>query len=292
MHILSLRNAILHADILPASAGGLARLDWLGEGAPKQVLRALALPPGAPPPTPSQLACFPLVPWSNRIGNGGFEFEGRRVPLQPNRAGEPCPVHGDGWQYPWEVLAHSDSDVLLALDRRHGEPYSYEALLRYRLDEAALVVTLTVTNTGSQRLPFGLGLHPWMVRSEGVLLQAAAGAVWTRGANGLPVERIDVPAEWDFNSLRALPAAALDNVFEGWDGSARITWPDTGLTLTITADMSRYIVYAPPAAGFFCFEPVDHSINAHNLPGGPQQNGLSILDPGATLSRSVNFAVS
>ena len=47
----------------------------------------------------------------------------------------------------------------------------------------------------------------------------------------------------------------------------------------------------PPGKDFFCFEPVDHPINAHNLPGGAQANGLTVLAPGQDLRRTVRFAV-
>jgi aldose 1-epimerase len=55
--------------------------------------------------------------------------------------------------------------------------------------------------------------------------------------------------------------------------------------------MGYYILYAPVDKDFFCFEPVDHAINAHNLPGGAARNGLSVLAPGQTLSRRVSFRV-
>ncbi|MFL6675225.1 MAG: aldose 1-epimerase [Massilia sp.] len=292
MQVISLRNGSLHAEVLPSAAGGLARLDWIAGGAAQPVLRGLDLAPGASPPTTSQLACFPLVPWSNRIGSGGFVFEERPIALSPNRPGEPYPIHGDGWQYPWTVHAQSATGASLLLDRRAGAPFSYLARLRYVLVNEALQVSLEVTNTGKAALPFGLGLHPWLPRTGKAMLRAPAGTAWTRGADGLPVEEIDVPGHWDFNALRELPRDAVDNVFGRWDGQAEVFWPESGLRLGIVADMSYYILYAPVGAGFFCFEPVDHAINAHHLPGGPVRNGLTVLAPGQTLKRQVSFTVA
>ena len=288
---VTLRNAHLHAQILPHIGGGLARLDAVDNGVLRPVLRGLDLPSGSPSPTPSQLACFPLLPWSNRIGGGGFTFEGRHIALSRNRAGEPCPIHGDGWQQDWEIGAQSGTSVQLMLDRSHGEPFSYRAQLNYTLQGACLEVALDVRNCGDRTLPFGLGLHPWLPRTDGVMLRARAGAVWQRGADGLPSKPIDIPQEWNFDALRRLPSGVIDNVFEGWDGQADIVWPESGMRLHIGADMGYYIVYTRPGADFFCFEPVDHLINAHNLPGGPAQNGLSLLAPGQSLARTVKFAV-
>ncbi len=290
MQLVTLRNAHLQAQVLPAVGAGLARLDILRGGAPRALLRGLE--PGGGAPIASQLACFPLVPWSNRIGTAGFEFEGRRIDLVPNRVGEPCPIHGEGWQQPWRVTANTDASVELILDRRGGFPFAYEAQLRYALDGPALDVRLEVRNCGDATLPFGLGLHPWMPRSEGVMLRAAALSTWRRGADGLPVEQIAIPEGWDFSSLRGLPADGIDNVFSGWDGVAEMVWPESGQRLLISADMGYYIVYTRPGADFFCFEPVDHMINAHNLEGGPALHGLSLLASGQSLVRSVRFDAS
>jgi aldose 1-epimerase len=288
---VTLRNAHLHAQVLPHIGGGLARLDAIGDGPMRPVLRGLDLPAGSPMPIPTQLACFPLLPWSNRIGGGGFTFEGRRIALSPNRAGEPCPIHGDAWQQSWEIGAGSDTSVQLQLDRSHGAPFSYRAQLRYTLEGACLEVALEVRNCGDHTLPFGLGLHPWLPRSDGVMLRARAASVWQRGDDGLPSASTAIPLEWNFDALRRLPSGVIDNVFAGWDGQADIVWPESGTRLQISANMGYYIVYTRPGADFFCFEPVDHRINAHNLPGGPEQNGLSLLAPGQSLARTVRFTV-
>ncbi|WP_426106066.1 aldose 1-epimerase [Massilia sp. TSP1-1-2] len=291
MDVVTLRNAHLHAQVLPAIGGALARLDALAGGHPRTLLRPCELPAGAPDPTPSQLACFPLVPWSNRIGDGGFHFDGRRIDLAPNRAGEPFPIHGEGWQQPWQVVSRSNTSVALLLDRGGQSPFSYVARLCYALRGPLLEVTLEVRNDGNYALPFGLGLHPWLPRTEGVLLRAAARSVWRRGEDGLPSEPTDIPIEWDFSGARPLPEQAIDNVFSGWDGVAEIFWPESAQRLKITADMGYYIVYTRPGADFFCFEPVDHMINAHNLEGGPVRHGLSVLAPGQSLTRTVRFEV-
>ena len=291
METVTLRCGALHAEVLPDAAGGLGRLDWQRGGESHALLRPYVQAPGAPLPTTSQLACFPLVPWSNRIDPDGFVFEGRKLTPAPNRPGEPCPIHGDGWQHPWRVGAQSASSVSLQLDRRDASPFSYVARLRYLLFDHALRVTLEVTNTGKAPLPFGLGLHPWLERRPGVTLRALARGTWTRGALGLPEEPIAVPPEWDFSAVRALPSNHVDHVFRGWDGRAEVHWPDTGVSLAIEADMDYFILYAPVDRDFFCFEPVDHAINAHNLPGGAARNGLTVLAPGQTLSRRVSFRV-
>lgn len=269
----------------------MSRLDWIGGGAPVPVLRPYAGGADDAAPRPNQLACFPLVPWSNRMA-AGFSYGGQRYDIAPNRAGEPLPIHGEGWQHPWTVAFQSASQVLLMLERRAGAPFSYRAALEYALRGNALVVTLDVSNTGALALPFGLGLHPWMPRTPGTTLSAAARAVWMAGADKLPAHAQAIAPAWSFERERELPDGAIDNVFEGWDGKARIHWPDSGLHLEIAADAAYYIVYAPAGADFFCFEPVDHVINAHNMEGGPARHGLTVLAPGQRLRRTFTFTVT
>lgn len=292
MQVISLRCGGLRAEVLPEAGGALARFDLLRDGAVLPVLRPLKLGAGGAPPAPSQLACFPLLPWSNRIAPGGFLWEERLVAPAPNRAGEPCPIHGDAWQQSWQVLAQSAAGVVLTLDRRQGEPFSYQACLRYVLEQGALRVTLEVTNSGAHALPFGLGLHPWLPRGAQTMLRAPAGAVWRSGPDRLPKDKTAIPPHWDFSHWRSLPEEGVDNAFTGWNGQAEVRWPEAGLTLGIEADMAYYILYAPPGADFFCFEPVDHAINAHNLDGGAVRNGLTRLEPGKTLKRHVSFTVT
>jgi aldose 1-epimerase len=289
MHTILLRNAYLQAEILPAVAGGLSRLDWHGGGEPRQVLRAAATGQGLPLPTTSQMACFPMLPWCNRIGGGGFPYGGRFVALAPNRPGEPFPIHGDGWQFAWQVGAQSDQAVTLTLDRSDGTPFAYTARLHYQLDGSTLRVELEVRNAGDSALPFGLGLHPWLPRTKDVMLRAPARATWRRGSDGLPDFPIPLPSEWDFTEFKALPGDSIDQIFSGWNGQADIAWSD--LRLSIKADTRYVIVYAPAGADFFAVEPLSHAINGHNLAGGPEGNGLVALAPGEALSKHVAFEV-
>lgn len=282
---LQLGNGRLQADVVPQAGGGLGRLDWLGGASPQPLLRPLATDTQEVP-LPSQLACFPLVPWSNRMAPFGFAFDDRRHVPAPNRAGEPCPIHGDGWQQAWEVMSHTPDSALLRLKRHAASPFSYDAALRYALEGDALVVELEVRNAGKYALPFGLGLHPWLPDPQGARLQARASQVWLAGADKLPSMRGPLPPDWNFVDPARLPEHGVDNVFDGWDGTAHVTWPARGVGLSIEANMDYFILYAPPGRDFFCFEPVDHPINAHNLPGYP---GLSILAPGASLRRRVVF---
>lgn len=291
--MLHLSHAHLRARILPEAGGALAGFDYR-KGASRMPLMRSFEPPATPSdqaPDPNQLACYPLLPWSNRIAHGGFEVDGHRVKLAANRDDDPYPIHGSGWQRVWQVLSHDDREARLVLDEQSADAYAYHAGLHYVLHEDALEVALEVTNAGARVLPFGLGLHPFFPRHRDTTLQAPAAQVWLNdGHSPLPTERVEVPPAWNFDHPRLLPDG-LNHGFQAWSGNAMIGWPSHRLHLQVDADVDAFVLYTPPGGDFFCFEPVDHAINAVHLPGGATANGMTLLAPGSGLARRFVFRV-
>ena len=261
--------------VTPENGGGIARFDALVTGrAPVALLRPWD---GAGP-----LGCELLIPWSNRISGGGFEFDGRFHAVEPNVAGEALPIHGDGFQKPWRVAGKTATEIELILDDGAIGPYRYVASIVYELQDGALNATLTVENRAPIRLPYGLGFHPWFPRHAGTLLQANAERVWLEDERHLPTGTAPVAAypAWDFSKGAPLPDCWINNGFDGWDGSATILQPEDGIALSVQASplLDVFIVYSPsPDAGFFCFEPVSHPVDAHH------GEGLTVLEQGESM---------
>jgi aldose 1-epimerase len=283
----------LTAEIVPSLGGGVARFDLLHEGRCIEVFRPW---PKGGTDDPNALGLYVLVPWSNRISGPGFSFGGQFHPIAPNFAGEPCPIHGDGWLSSWAVSSNDDRFVRLEHDADGPGPYHYRASLEYTLDAAGLIIRLGATNRAAIPLPFGLGFHPWFPRTPGTQLLAPAKSVWLEDARHLPTERVSIASreEWDFSLPRPLPSDWINSCFIGWGGHAQILWKDRGLALDVEASppLSGYILYSPSArARFFCFEPVSHAVDAHNLPPGPEAHGLATLSPGAMLTTECRFRV-
>ena len=291
MHTIRIGNRWLAAEIAPENGGGLTRFDWVGDGEPLRVFQPAVASVAAARADPEALACYALLPWSNRIG-GGFSYQGRAVRLPRNRADEPWPIHGEGWLAAWRVVEAGDDGVALELDRTRGVPYAYRATQTYRLREGTLTIRVEIENRGPLRMPFGLGLHPFLPREAGLTLAASAEGVWLRGADGLPGAHVPVPAWWSFRGASPLPASLIDHAFTGWPGAATLIWPARRLRLDIAADAGCFVLYTPVDEGFFCFEPVDHPINAVNLPGGGEAHGMTGLAPGERLARQFSFAVA
>ena len=106
------------------------------------------------------------------------------------------------------------------------------------------------------------------MREADTELSAAAGGLWLSGDDWLPVRHVPAPPAWQFGVAYPMPATIVNHAFTGWSGQAAVVWPKRRLSLTIAADTDYYVLYTPPGEDFFCFEPVDHPINAMNLAGG------------------------
>lgn len=239
------------------------------------------------------LACFPLVPWSNRITHGGFEQDGIFHPIRTNRKEEPYPIHGDGWLQPWKVIDHTADRLKFMLEssRFDGNPYRYISTQEFILLPNGMSITLDVIHLGDKPLPYGLGLHPYFVRNAETRLRFSATGVWLSGDDPIPtVHTHDFPATWDYNESSLLEGPLIDNCYTGWDGEAVIDYPDRGYSVVMTsADCHGYsLLYRPPNQACFCLEPITHPIDAFHMPGRP---GLVSLSAGQTLTLRANFLI-
>jgi aldose 1-epimerase len=244
---------------------------------------------------PRALSSSPMVPWFNRISNGGFNFGGKFHPIEPNDPLEPVPIHGDGWISPWEVVEKKPDRVVLKLRSRAIPPFDYEATQTLTLVGGTFHMELALRHLGAMPLPYGLGQHPWFVRTTGVTLKAKATGIWLEQPPAFPpkTEPAPIPEKWDFSTARPLPDDFIDNGYAGWDGRAEIAWTDRGVAVDVEADSAtRYFhVYSlNKDSPVFCFEPVTHPNNAFGKPGTPEANGLRVLAPGATTSLLSSFA--
>ena len=238
-------------------------------------------------------ACFPLVPWSNRISRGGFVQDDKLYPVLPNRPGEPYPIHGDGWLQPWTVKAQGDQHVVLHLESNcfQGGPYHYEATLTCMMADAELNLTLTVTHLGDAPLPYGLGLHPYFLRTDAARLTMPCDGVWLSGDDPLPVAHVEpLPATFDYRRPAPLTGPLIDHCLTGWTGKAHITYPEDRLQLELEMrDCNGYVLlYRPPQGNFFCMEPITQPIDAFHLPGRP---GLRTLTKGEFMTLEATLTV-
>jgi aldose 1-epimerase len=259
--LLLLRAGDLSLELAPQAGGSIAR--FFAHGV--DLLRPTAASTLASG-RGNESACYPLVPFSNRIANGRIAFDGESFDLQPNWPGLRHPMHGDGWARPWQV-AQSDSnssELVYEHDGASGWPLRYRASQIFRLSPEALTVQFALENLEARPVPGGIGLHPFFVRDEDSSLSFKARRVWLADAEVLPTKLVEVPENWDFAAPRRVADVALDNCFTGWDGKAEIVWPRRGLRMGLEASepFRNVVVYTPPGRPFFCVEPVSHANGA------------------------------
>ncbi|OYX81830.1 MAG: aldose epimerase [Brevundimonas sp. 32-68-21] len=268
------------ATLRPELGGAVTALSWRG----RDVLR----PTPDDADGPLQTACFPLVPYANRIDGGRFEFEGRQVHLNPTPGFEPHALHGDGWRRPWRLEARDDRSAILVLEHDRGDwPWRWSARQEVGLDEAGLRISLSVTNMDDAPMPAGLGLHPCFVRPEDGRLMLEAEAVWRVDERLIPMAlgSPDTVFDWT-DGPRIEDAPFVDNAYAGWNGIARIADEARMVTLEASANVGWAHVYAPRGAGFVCVEPVTHRPDALNARTG-EASGLIVLQPGETAAMSL-----
>jgi aldose 1-epimerase len=288
--LLTLSSGPLTLQLVPPLGGSIARLDYrspAGERIP--CLRGVEGKSGSP----LDHASFPLVPFSNRIRGRRFVFRGREVVLRPNLAGDPSPLHGQGWLAPWDVETEAAAQAELVFRHPAGEwPWAYEARQHFALDADGLTAILSCTNRSGEPMPCGLGHHPYFPCTGDTLLDTRVGYAWTIDDDVLPVEKVPAEGRYDLRDRRVC-GQGLDNGFGEWDGLARIATPGLPFRIHLSSPDARFFqIYSPASGGFFVAEPVGHANAALNAPEECwPELGLRVLAPGETMSLSMRIDV-
>ena len=285
-----LRSGALKLHLLPGVGGSIARFDRIVGGQRQALLRGTDRDYAGV----LDMACFPLVPFCNRIQAGTFQCDGRVVRLTPNMAPDPSPLHGQGWLSAWQVESAREDHATLAFRHEADEwPWDYEARLSFDLDPAGLTVRLACRNHSDARMPCGLGLHPYFPCDARTVLDTRVECVWTVDEHVLPVAREAAEGRYDLRR-RGICGQALDNGFGGWSGAAELAWPDEGLSLRLSSPGCAYFqVYAPREGGLFVAEPVQHANAALNEPQEEWESlGVVTLDPGQERTLLARFDVT
>jgi aldose 1-epimerase len=288
--LLILSTGALELAINPSAGGSISSLDWIDGGAPFPILRKC----NSCHENVLEAASFPLVPYVNRIRGGHFRFRGRDVRLAPNMAGDPSPLHGQGWLGPWTVENVDGSTAKLSFHHAAGEwPWDYRAEQHFRLDDAGLTLVLTCRNLSDDPMPCGLGQHPYFNCGPDTRLDTRVDHAWTIDEHVLPVEMVAATGRFDLAD-RAVCGQDLDHGFGGWGGAARISDPAWPFDVEMSSPDARFFqLYSPASGGIFVAEPVSHANAALNAPEGEWPDlGLRVLEPGEAMSLEMRLQVT
>jgi aldose 1-epimerase len=289
---ITIANGTARLAVVPTSGSGIARY-WTEAGARQIDWLRPTTPEALAERDPTGLACFPLVPYSNRIRNGCFRFAGELIAMPRSETREAHAEHGHGWVSPWTVVARSADR--LTTEYRHAAdswPFTYSARQIFQLAETALHVRIELRNDDRRPMPCGIGLHPYFPRDPDSRLFAEVEGMWRNDPDTLPVEHISPPAPQNPARGLAIDRVELDNVFTEWSRLAMMEWPSRNqrLEMVATPPLAFLVIYTPAGEPYFCAEPVSNCTDAFNLAAaGITDTGMIVLAPGQTISGEVTF---
>ena len=274
--LLNLAKGNAACQIAPTLGGSITALDLAGVPVMRRAMGT----------DPLDTACFPLVPFANRIAHGRFDFGGAARAIAVDQVGAPHAIHGNGWRRAWAVEEVGDDHATLRLDEKAGDwPWPYGAWQNFTLEADALWVELTIENRHeSEAMPAGLGLHPYFPRSPESRITATSSLMWFNDPSGL------AQTAQESGLFYGMPVAVdalegLDNFFVAPDPRITISGPEG--SVTISGPGAGFHLYCPGDHDFFCVEPVSHAPNSFGRgEWGPQD----ILPPGQRRSQSYHFA--
>lgn len=259
----------------PACGGSAASLAWRGQPILRSQSGLGVL----------NSACFPLVPFCNRIADNRFAFAGREVMLPPNHPGNPhdLVLHGFGWTSSWAVEEAESARARISLDHPAGDwPWPFRAEQTFALDDDAALFELALTNLSGEPMPAGLGFHPYFPVDDTTYYTGLHKGEWQADERILPGELAvrEEPIDWWHGS--PIGARQLDTVYTGREGPLTIEWRrrSIGAEIGFTPDLQFTHVYVPPTGDYCCVEPVSQIGDAFNHPH--EDRGFRTLAPGET----------
>ncbi len=260
---------------------------------------------------PAECSSFLMGPWTNRIRDARFNFQGHSHTLRPNFP-DGTAIHGVLRDAPWRITDRTPVSARLVYDSRTQEapnfPFAFGSVFRVELTPEELILDLSITNLDDRPMPAGCGHHPYFPRT---LMAAGEQVHFTAGVAGR-YEAVNClptgPARDDAvcAALRAggpLGDPNLDDVFSGLDHrppQAIITWPDSRVRLTMDCSeaFNHLVVFTPrlreggPPLPWFCVEPCTMPNDGFNLMhNGQTDTGVRVLAPGESLQTRVRFRV-
>jgi aldose 1-epimerase len=236
-----------------------------------------------------------LAPWPNRIEDGSYEFDGKRLQLPLTEPEHGNAIHGLVRCAMWNVVDLTPDRVVMdyLLEPQPGYPFTLALGIEYSLSDAGLTVTTTARNVGVEACPYGSGQHPYLTLGtpevDTLRLRVPGRVVAFSDERGLPVRSESVDgSKYDFRAGRTIGGTVLDNAYtdfeRGADGRARVLLDDpngdSGVTLWVDESYPYLMVFTGDplpdvARRSIAVEPMTCPPNAFRT-----HDSLIVLEPG------------
>ena len=278
---LVLRSDELEVVLLPALGGRIHRLRAFGT----DLLRTPA-DAAQHAEDPFFWGAYVMAPWCNRAEAGTTRIAGRTVDLPPNFA-DGSAIHGQVFARPWQVGADGSLHVTGGGD---GWPWPYEVVARVTVDGPTLTCGYRLVNRSDGPMPAGIGLHPWFRRP--VALRVPAEAVYLANT-GSARDPIPVAGAHDLRVSR-VPDDGLDGT---WTALAaphvELAWPQAGIAASVEVEAARVLiaVATPGHLDAVAVEPQTHGPDGLRRLEHGEPDAVALLPPGESLSLTVRITV-
>jgi aldose 1-epimerase len=197
-----------------------------------------------------------LMPWPNRIRDGGYSTPGQSHQLALSEPERGNAIHGLVRWATWSPLPGALQDqntitLVCRLPPQQGWDWSLDLRVTYVLTDEGLMVTPCAVNVGTGAAPFGFGAHPYLSvgeeRVDEVELGIPAASLLKVDDRFLPKEIAAVDGtDRDFREPQLLGETVLDtaftNVTADADGRWRVhlTHAQTRRAVTMWAEATAY----------------------------------------------------
>ena len=113
-----------------------------------------------------------LAPWVNRLDAGTWVHNGQTLHAPINDAKNNCANHGLVHDHIFEIVQKTESSIELSTLIHDSAAYPFEVKLNvyYELTEYGMSSIISAKNVGTQRAPFGAGVHPYFVSDPDSIL--------------------------------------------------------------------------------------------------------------------------
>ena len=220
-----------------------------------------------------------LFPFSNRIRNGVYTFEGKQFELNCNAIEENNALHGLVYNQKFKVVKQEASEEkgILKLQyiektKRQGFPYTYTLELTYIFTKNQVSLELNVINDSINSFPFTTGWHPYFF-SENLsdsTLHFMSNKRVLFDDNMIASEIVEEKNE----GLLEIKNRQLDDCFYLDSNLVFFATPNYQLELSSLASTNFLQVYIPPKKQTIAIEPLTGISNSFN-----NEIGLQVLKP-------------
>lgn len=300
VHIL--QNTTWRVGVLPETAASLAFAQIHYQGEWHDFMRPT---PHDQQHEPLNCASYLLVPWSNRIRDAKFRFDGSEYQLRPSYS-DGTAIHGAARHYPWQVVYADTTRIRLEFDSRvHAEvnfPFAFQSWVEYQLEGSDFRTLLGMKNIDTRAMPAGFGTHPMIQRAlidadDQLALQLPFSQAYPL-VDCMPAGApVTVPESFDYQVLRPAGNVFVDDCLTGRNMAEQIMLKYTKSNVRIVHWFdfiyTHLVMYMPIGQSFIALEPVTNANDGFNLAAaGATGHGVFVLQPGETREAMSGYSMT